>query len=66
MKLTTVREIYKNREEYMNQEVTVGGWFAASVVPRHLDLLFFMIEAILRDFRLYIMIQWQTLLRLVN
>ena len=26
MKLTTVREIYKNREEYMNQEVTVGGW----------------------------------------
>ena len=24
MKLTTVREIYKNREEYMNQEVTVG------------------------------------------
>ena len=26
MKLTTVREIYKNREQYMNQEVTVGGW----------------------------------------
>ena len=26
MQLTTVREIYKNREQYMNQEVTVGGW----------------------------------------
>lgn len=26
MKLTTIREIYKNREEYLNQEITVGGW----------------------------------------
>ena len=26
MKLTTVKEIYKNREEYLNREVTVGGW----------------------------------------
>ena len=26
MKLTTVKEIYKNREEYLDQEVTVGGW----------------------------------------
>ncbi len=35
MKFTTVREIYKNREEYMNQEVTVGeAGFAASVVPK--------------------------------
>ena len=26
MKLTTVKEIYKNREEYLNREVIVGGW----------------------------------------
>lgn len=26
MNLTTVREIYKNREEYLDKEVTVGGW----------------------------------------
>lgn len=26
MNLTTVREIYKNREEYLNKEVSVGGW----------------------------------------
>ena len=26
MKLTTVKEIYKNREEYLNREVSVGGW----------------------------------------
>ena len=26
MKLTTVREIYKNREAYLGKEVTIGGW----------------------------------------
>ena len=26
MKLTTVRELYKNTESYLDQEVTVGGW----------------------------------------
>ena len=26
MKLTTVREIYKEREKFLDQEVTVGGW----------------------------------------
>lgn len=26
MKLTTVREIYKNREKYIDSEITIGGW----------------------------------------
>ena len=26
MKLTTVREIYTNREAYLDKEITVGGW----------------------------------------
>ena len=26
MKLTTVRELYKNRETYIDKEITVGGW----------------------------------------
>lgn len=26
MDLTTVRELYKNRENYLNQEISVGGW----------------------------------------
>ena len=26
MKLTTVREIYKNREAFLDKEVTIGGW----------------------------------------
>ena len=26
MKLTTVKEIYREREKYLDKEVTVGGW----------------------------------------
>ena len=26
MKLTTVREIYKNRDKYIDSEITIGGW----------------------------------------
>ena len=26
MKVTTLREIFKNKEAYYDQEVTVGGW----------------------------------------
>ena len=26
MNLVTVRDIYKNRENYLNKEIEVGGW----------------------------------------
>ncbi len=26
MNLITIKEIYKNREHYLDKEVTVGGW----------------------------------------
>ena len=26
MELTTVKEIYRNREQYLDKEITVGGW----------------------------------------
>lgn len=26
MELTTIRELYKNRDSYMDQKVTIGGW----------------------------------------
>ena len=29
MKLTTVKEIYKNREQYLDKEVTAGGWVSS-------------------------------------
>ena len=27
MELTTIRELFKNREEYLDKQVTVGGWY---------------------------------------
>ena len=30
MELTTIRELFKNREAYIDQKITVGGW-----VPQH-------------------------------
>ena len=26
MELVTVRELFKNREQYLDQKITVGGW----------------------------------------
>ena len=39
MELVTVWELFKNREQYLDQKVTVGGWIPTFVIPRHLDLL---------------------------
>ena len=33
MELTTIRELFKNREEYLDKKVTVGGWITADRVP---------------------------------
>ena len=27
MELVTVRELFKNREQYLDKKVTVGGWY---------------------------------------
>ena len=51
MKLTTVKEIYKEREKYLDKEVTVGGWVRSVRDSKHLDLSCFTTEASLRLFR---------------
>lgn len=39
MELTTIRELFKNREAYLDKEVTVGGaGFEAFEILRHSDL----------------------------
>ncbi len=38
MELTTIRELFKNREAYLDKEVTVGAGFEAFVILRHSDL----------------------------
>lgn len=60
MELVTVREIYKEREKYLNQEIRVGGWIRSIRDSKTLVLSFCMTELSLRHFRLYIMIKWKT------
>ena len=57
MQLTTVREIYRDREAFLDKEITVGVGYEAYVTPRHSDLLCFMMEHFLRHYRLFIMIR---------
>ena len=38
MELTTIRELYKNRDSYMDQKVTIGGWVRSIRGSKHLDL----------------------------
>ena len=38
MELVTVRELFKNREQYLDKKVTVGDGSAVFAIPRHLDL----------------------------
>ena len=55
MKLTTVKEIYKNREEYLNREVTVGGWVRSVRDSKTFGfIVYFMMVLFLRHCRLYI------------
>ena len=37
MELTTIRELFKNREEYLDKKVTVGGWISdgRGLDPQH-------------------------------
>ena len=36
MELTTIRELFKDRESYLGKKVTIGGWFVVSEIQRHL------------------------------
>ena len=67
MDLVTVRELYKNREAYLDKEVSVGGWVRS--IRDFQGLRLYRSTAtvpILRPFRSFIMITWQTLPRSAN
>ena len=66
MKLTTVREIYKNREAYLDKEITVGGWVRSVRIPKPSALLYFMTVLFLRLCRSYTMMPWRILRRFPN
>lgn len=63
MKLTTIREIYKNREAYLDKEVTVGGWVRSVRDSKPLVSSFCTTEAISKPCRSYTTMRWKTSLR---
>ena len=38
MDLLTIRELYKDQEKYLDQEITIGGWVRSIMILRVLDL----------------------------
>ena len=63
MELTTVREIFRNREEYLNKSVTVGGWVRSVRDSKTFGFLVLHDGTFLSQFRWYITIKWKILLR---
>lgn len=58
MKLTTVKEIYKNREQYLDKEVTVGGWVRSVRDSKTFWFIVLHDGSFLKPFRSFIMIPW--------
>lgn len=51
MELTTIRELFKNREEYLDKQVTVGGWIRSIRDSKTFGFIVLMMDLILRRFR---------------
>lgn len=51
MELTTIRELFKNREEYLEKQVTVGGWIRSIRDSKTFGFIVLMMDLILRRFR---------------
>lgn len=59
MKLTTVKEIYRNREQYLDKEITVGGWVRSVRDSKAFGFIVLHDGAFLKLFRSYITITWR-------
>ena len=63
MNLTTVREIYRSRETYLDKEVQIGGWVRSVRGSKNFGFIVVSDGSYLRRFRLFTMIQCRTLQR---
>ena len=63
MKLTTVKEIYREREKFLDKEITVGGWVRSVRDSKTFGFIVLHDGSFLRRCRLYIMTVWTTLRR---
>ncbi len=61
MKLTTVKEIYREREKFLDKEVTVGGWVRSVRDSKTFGFIVLHDGSFLKHCRLFIMIPWITL-----
>lgn len=59
MELTTVKEIYRNREQYLDKEITVGGWVRSVRDSKAFGFIVLHDGSFLKLFRSYIMITWR-------
>lgn len=49
----TIREIYKNSEQFLNKEVKLGGWIRSIRGSKHFGFLVLHDGTFLNQFRLY-------------
>ena len=66
MELVTVRELYKNREAYLDKEVTVGGWVRSIRDSKAFGFIVVNDGSFLRHCRLFTMTRWRILQRFLS
>ena len=66
MELTTVKEIYRNREQYLDKEITVGGWVRSVRDSKAFGFIVLHDGSFLKLFRSFIMITWRISRRFPN
>lgn len=66
MELTTVKELFSDREKYLDKEVQVGGWIRSIRDSKAFGFIVLMMERALIPFRSFTTIQWKTLRRFPN
>lgn len=59
MELVTVKELYKHREQYLDKEITVGGWIRSIRDSKTFGFIVVNDGTFLRHCRLFTMIQWR-------
>ena len=66
MQLTTVKELFKEREKYLDKEITVGGWIRSIRDSKAFGFIVLNDGTSSTPYRSFTMTQWQTSLRSPN
>ena len=61
MELTTIRELFKNRDEYLDKKVTVGGWVRSLRDSKTFGFIVVNDGSYFQPLQLFIMIRWRIL-----